>query len=125
MYGTGVSIGSLHEVVIDCAEPSMLAEFWRALVGGTIQVVHDDWIVLDGVGLQIGFQRVSEVKSVKNRVHLDVAVAGRTTADLVAAAVAAERLGARRVGLVVDEVEGAFQVMLDPEGNEFCLVIDF
>ncbi len=34
----------------------------------------------------------------------------------------AERLGAVRVGgLVVDE-QGSFQVLRDPEGNEFCFV---
>jgi len=33
-------------------------------------------------------------------------------------------LGARAVGSVVVDGQGAFQVMLDPEGHEFCLVTD-
>jgi hypothetical protein len=32
-----------------------------------------------------------------------------------------ERLGATRVGDVVEEDGGRYQVMLDPGGNEFCL----
>ena len=31
-------------------------------------------------------------------------------------------IGATVVGHVVDDEDGPFQVMLDPEGNEFCLV---
>ncbi|MGA1075887.1 MAG: VOC family protein, partial [Ilumatobacteraceae bacterium] len=99
-----MAIGSLHEVVVDCAVPMSSALFWRDVVGGTIEAVHDDWVVLHGSPLRIGFQRVPEPKSVKNRVHLDVGVPDR--AGLVAAAELAERLGARRLGGVVDEPEG-------------------
>ncbi|MFE4535309.1 VOC family protein [Streptomyces scopuliridis] len=31
-------------------------------------------------------------------------------------------LGAARVGATVTDDQGAFQSMLDPEGNEFCFV---
>jgi hypothetical protein len=117
-----VAIGSLHEVVVDCAVPLSSAVFWRELIGGTVEEVHEDWVVLHGDPLRIGFQRVPESKSVKNRVHLDVGVPDR--AGLVVAAEAAERLGARRLGGVVDEVEGSFQPMIDPDGNEFCFVAE-
>ncbi|WP_225989421.1 VOC family protein [Rhodococcus erythropolis] len=36
--------------------------------------------------------------------------------------VAAERLGATRVGTVQQDPVGTFQVLLDPEGNEWCVV---
>ncbi|MHD0306400.1 VOC family protein [Rhodococcus erythropolis] len=36
--------------------------------------------------------------------------------------VAAERLGATRVATVQQDPAGTFQVMLDPEGNEWCVV---
>ena len=58
-----------------------------------------------------------ERKSVKNRVHLDVDVS-----DLEDAVAAAELLGATRHGEVIYDELGGFQVMLDPEGNEFCFV---
>ena len=35
---------------------------------------------------------------------------------------AVEALGATRQGEVVYDELGGFQVMLDPEGNEFCLI---
>mgnify|MGYP000402599368 CR=1 FL=1 len=71
----------------------------------------------DGVGPRLFFQRVPEGKTVKNRVHLDVDVP-----DLEVAANAAEALGAERVGDVVYDELGGFQVMADPEGNEFCFI---
>jgi predicted enzyme related to lactoylglutathione lyase len=69
------------------------------------------------MGLRIGFQRVPESKQVKNRVHLDV-----LSTDLEAGTRATLALGAVRHGDVVLEEDGAFQIFLDPEGNEFCLV---
>ena len=49
--------------------------------------------------------------------HLDVRVD-----DLGPATLEAERLGARRIGSVHIDTAGSFQVLLDPEGNEWCLV---
>jgi predicted enzyme related to lactoylglutathione lyase len=66
-----------------------------------------------------GLQPVPEAKVVKNRLHLDIEV------DEIEAAVAeALRLGAARIGEVVTDELGSFQVMHDPEGNEFCFVCD-
>jgi predicted enzyme related to lactoylglutathione lyase len=77
-----------------------------------------DEVVFDCAGgLRIAFQRVPEGKSAKNRLHLDVAVD-----DVVAAADAAEALGAVRVGAPHADSVGTFQVLLDPEGNEWCVV---
>jgi hypothetical protein len=112
-------IGSLHEIVVDCANPLALARFWQALIGGEVIEEADDWVVLDGDddGFYIGFQRVPERKSGKNRLHLDVDVD-----DLATAVDDAEQLGARKIGGEVDADDSPFQVMADPEGNEFCFV---
>ncbi|MFE5791970.1 VOC family protein [Streptomyces sp. NPDC056503] len=70
-----------------------------------------------GLGRRILFQRVPEAKTVKNRLHLDVH-AGPGTRD--AQVERLEKLGAgvrRRVA----EQGGAWVVMTDPEGNEFCV----
>ncbi|MFC8921777.1 VOC family protein [Cellulosimicrobium sp. NPDC057127] len=80
----------------------------------------------DGVGPRLWFQRVPERKTAKNRVHLDVDVgAGSADAHERAARI---RGHARHLvscgGTVQREVEedGEYSiVMLDPEGNEFCL----
>ena len=112
-------IGVLHEIVFDCPNPEALARFWQALLGGEVEVESDDWAVLDGddEGFFIGFQRVTDPKTGKNRVYLDVEVD-----DLDAAVDEVEQLGARKVGERVDDGDNTFQVMLDLGGNEFCLI---
>lgn len=113
------AIGRVNEVVIDCLDPVALSKFWAAVLGVEATVSHDDWAaVRDASGLSVGFQRVPEPKTGKNRVHLDVEVD-----HLVGATQRCIELGAAHVGPVVHEGDGAFQVMLDPEGNEYCLVI--
>ena len=111
-------IGSIDEVVIDCADPGTLAAFWSQVLGG--EPVERDaawWYILPPGWTQLSFQKVPEGKTVKNRVHLDVRVD-----DIEAATAQAEVLGARRVGAVHVDTAGSFQVLLDPEGNEWCVV---
>ena len=120
-YGTAMPIGSLHEIVVDCSNPEALARFWQALIGGDVEVESGDWVVLDGDddGFYIGFQRVREPKSGKNRIHLDVEVD-----DLAVAVDEAEQLGARKLGAATEDDDGGLiQVMADPGGNEFCLIL--
>ncbi|MFZ4720834.1 MAG: VOC family protein [Ilumatobacteraceae bacterium] len=111
-------IGRLGEVVVDCHDPMALAEFWQRVLGGYLVRQSHEWVALEPpTGVTIGFQLVPEPKTVKNRVHLDVDVP-----DLAAAADAAVAIGATRVGDVVYDELGGFQVMQDPEGNEFCFI---
>lgn len=117
-------VGYCHEVVIDCENPRALAGFWRSMLGGEINTESEtpNWVALvgaAGIG-KLAFQRVPEHKSVKNRVHIDVEVA-----DLAAAITRTVALGATLQGSVVHESPGMFQVLCDPEGNEFCLVIGY
>lgn len=86
----------------------------------------------EGGGPRVYFQRVPEGKTAKNRVHLDVRSPGSGAIDREdrAAKLAAARVHARTLvdagGSVLREVddprEGAWVVMADPEGNEFCVV---
>jgi hypothetical protein len=111
-------IGKLDEVVIDCHDPVRLAEFWQHVLGGYIVRQSHEWVALQPpAGIAVSFQLVPEDKAGKNRVHLDVDVI-----DLDAAAEAAVAVGARRIGEVVYDEHGGFQVMADPEDNEFCFV---
>ncbi|MGU3433420.1 VOC family protein [Actinomycetes bacterium M1A6_2h] len=111
-------IGRLDEVVIDCSDPDRLARFWADVLGGEPVRRDDDWHYVDPPGThRIAFQRVPELKSVKNRLHLDVEVE-----DIRKATVAAEKFGATRVGEVHSDIAGSFQVLIDPEGNEWCVV---
>ena len=70
-----------------------------------------------GLGRRVLFQRVPEPKSGKNRLHLDLHPGeGRRAAEV-------ERLGALGATVLRDvrEPSGAWVVMADPEGNEFCV----
>jgi predicted enzyme related to lactoylglutathione lyase len=66
-------------------------------------------------GPRLGFQRVPEAKTVKNRMHLDLAVP-----DPEALKARVVELGGSRLA---DHKEGRVRwtVMADPEGNEFCV----
>ena len=140
------------QITIDCADPAAQATFWCAVLGYLVQPpppgfadwdeALDAWGVPaeqrnsrsailppDGAtGPRLFFQRVPEVKTVKNRVHLDVRAAPDLRGDERMAAFEAEAgrlvaLGATRVRRVDPDgaLETGFVVMLDPEGNEFCL----
>ncbi|MFC4909031.1 VOC family protein [Actinomadura gamaensis] len=72
-----------------------------------------------GLGRRVLFNRVpeSEVKTGKNRLHIDVHNPGGDRAEDV------ERLRAlgAQVQRHVKEMGGEWVVMTDPEGNEFCV----
>jgi predicted enzyme related to lactoylglutathione lyase len=105
-------------VVIDCAEPGALAEFWSKATGYAVQSSDDEWAWIrseDDAAVEIGFQRVPESKTVKNRVHIDL-----HSHDEEREAQRIEALGARRL-YVSDDPEDVFITLADPEGNEFCV----
>jgi len=80
----------------------------------------------EGHGPRLYFQRVPEGKTAKNRVHLDVQVAGRGVHGEHRKRLVSEhverlvRAGAS-VAWETDDVRGSAIVMYDPEGNEFCV----
>lgn len=110
--------GGLHlaVVAVDCADPLPLAGFWATLLGGTVEPDPDGDATahLPG-GATIDFLRVPEPKAVKNRLHFDL----RST-SFDEAVDAALSLGATRADDVYDG--GEWQVLRDPEGNEFCIL---
>ena len=111
-------IGTIDEVVIDCAQPVALCEFWATVLGGTAVHTTPDWSYLDPPGwTRLAFQQVPEAKSGKNRLHIDVLVQ-----DVAAGAAQAVGLGAVLMGAIQGDHKGSFQVLLDPEGNEWCVV---
>jgi hypothetical protein len=117
-----VRIGRLRTVVVDCLDPTPLAEFWSAVLGADIAFAADEWVSLTAAGPghpRVAFQKVPEAKAGKNRLHLDVWVA-----DIEDATVAAEALGATRIGALVpvEQSPEPYQVMADPAGNEFCFL---
>ena len=71
----------------DAADPHALAAFWALALGYVAEPGYDDpdgasIIDPDGVGPAIGWLRVPEGKTAKNRVHIDIRVAGEPPWDL-------------------------------------------
>jgi hypothetical protein len=114
----------LDTVTIDCADPSRLAEFWACSLGWEVGDVDDEGGYVSPAGTTeespwqgLYFQKVPEGKVVKNRVHLDL----RPQDSMAAEVERSVGLGATVQGRV--DVEDSFwTVMLDPEGNEFCIL---
>jgi hypothetical protein len=106
----------LQMVCFDAQDPPALAQFWADLLGGerTVDRDGDAWVVLPS-GPRLDFLRVPEAKLTKNRLHLDI-----HTTDVPAATHEAVALGAALADDVYDG--GRWQVLRDPEGNEFCLL---
>ena len=121
----------------DAADPHRLADFWAIALGYVAEPGYEDpdgASIVDpaGVGPAIGFLRVPEPKTTKNRMHIDIRVAGEPPWDMTArAALIRERvaeLHSAGATVVREEVyadgptvELGHVVMLDPEGNEFCV----
>jgi predicted enzyme related to lactoylglutathione lyase len=107
-------------LVLDCADPDRLAEFWSAALGYTTLGAAGSYVMLvDQSGQQpkLLLQRVPEAKAGKNRMHLDI-----ETAAVDDEVRRLEDLGAQRLETQARAEHGTrWVIMADPEGNEFCV----
>ena len=103
----------IYEVVVDAADPVTIASWWAERYNA--DACHDQdrgfsWIdEVSGMPWPMVFQSVPEPKTVKNRIHWDVW--GETATFLTA--------GATLLRGRDDEI--GWNVLADPEGNEFCV----
>jgi len=137
------------QVVIDCADPGRLAQFWALALGYQVQpppdgfdswedalrawgIPEDQWnsrsavVDPDGAGPRLFFQQVPEEKVVKNRVHLDI-----NAAEGIGDQAERRRVIAKTVARLTEAGASVFRemeergefwvVMQDPEDNEFCV----
>ena len=117
------------ELAIDCADPDGLARFWCAVLDYEVKD-RDEEIVTIGSPLvpegrnrpgpvppTLTFARVPEGKTVKNRLHLDLNATDREQDEEVRRLL---DLGARHADVGQGDV--SWVVLLDPEGNEFCVL---
>ncbi len=137
------------QVVIDAADPAKLAGFWAfALdyvlepppqgfetwedfgrsIGMPEEEFGDQAAVIDPAdgGPRIYFQRVPERTTVKNRVHLDIRVAGREVGGEERKRLVSEKVeqlvqASASIAGVSEDVRGHSVVLRDPEGNEYCV----
>jgi hypothetical protein len=139
------------QLVIDCADPDLLARFWADALGYELAPSPDGFATWndfyrdlglaedelaegadrisdpDGRGPVIWFHAVPDVKTIKNRLHLDIHASGartdpietrKTRVDAEASRLAG--LGAVITGALSREGLDHYAVgMKDPEGNEF------
>jgi len=135
------------QIVIDCADPHGLADWWAEALGWQVEAQDEAFIrrmVESGAATEedtathrgalvwrtgaaltspdpgrprVLFQQVPEAKTVKNRVHLDLHVGGDRRDGEVARLVAAGATELYR------QSQGPFDwvTLADPEGNEFCV----
>ena len=111
---------SVDSLMFDCADPRTVAEFWCAVLGYDLREIDEEGADIrdpKGEGWALFFQVVPEGKSVKNRLHLDL----RPPESMAKEVERVRALGATEHRFV--EEGGSFwTVMLDPEGNEFCVL---
>ena len=132
----------LRQVVLDCPDPRLLAEFYRELLGLTYRPGDEppgdgepdargrDWLVLrdpDGRP-QLAFQHVAGLPRATwpegpfpQMLHLDLTVT--TPAELDAQHARAGALGARLLLDRSDDPDEPLRVYADPAGHPFCLFV--
>jgi predicted enzyme related to lactoylglutathione lyase len=107
-------------LVLDCADPEGLAEFWEQALGVKRLGAAGNYVLLaspSGALPKLLLQRVGEPRVAKNRMHLDI-----ETPDVDAEVERLEGIGARRFeGQARTEHGSRWVIMVDPEGNEFCV----
>ena len=109
----------VHSITFDCHNAGELARFWGDALHYEVNVgkYASAAVPPDGKLPRLLFLDVPEGKTAKNRVHLDMSPSDTTMEDEVDRLIA---LGAQKVE-VFEETYGSWTVMLDPEGNEFCV----
>jgi len=113
----------LHHIVVDTCDLPRLARFWAQALGWRIlsEREREREIVIgsdDSAPVGMCFMPVTDPKTVKNRVHLDLTTSAEDRDQEVERLLA---LGARRVDVGQTGAE-SWTVLADPEGNEFCVV---
>ena len=135
------------QVVIDCSDPHVLADWWAEALGWQVEPQDEAFIrrmveaghateaqttthrgrLVWAVGAAITspdpgrprvlFQSVPEAKTVKNRVHLDLRVGDERREAEVARLTS---MGATELWRG-SQGPSSWVTMADPEGNEFCV----
>jgi catechol 2,3-dioxygenase-like lactoylglutathione lyase family enzyme len=124
-----------YTLVVDCTDVAAQARWWAQVMDWQIVYEADDEVVIipgwvdverlseipwDRQGPGMVFVPVPEGKSVKNRLHIDLAP--HVDQDRDAEIQRLLGLGATRVDVGQDDDAVTWVVLADPEGNEFCVL---
>jgi len=110
-------VGQLKGIVIDVLDLDRAEGFWTVILGGSVLFKDSRYVAFDEQNEgspRVALQKATEVKTSKNRMHLDIRVPN--------VEIAAEQIvsaGGSRLWKSDDE---GFIVMADLDGNEFCIV---
>ncbi|HEU5392503.1 MAG TPA: VOC family protein [Streptosporangiaceae bacterium] len=113
--------GPVAAVVADCADPDAIVGFWELATGWKPASSTDGGRSLrspDGFGPYLELLPSLDRKTVKNRIHLDVAP--YQDDDHAAAVRSLTSAGATPVDIGQGDVP--WTVLADPEGSEFCVL---
>jgi predicted enzyme related to lactoylglutathione lyase len=110
----------VYGVSFDAYDAQAVASFWAAVLGRTVGAGADSdnaAVSADPAvpGSRIGFHRVPEGKTVKNRMHFDL-----ITTDFDTEIERLTGLGATKLNEIKDG--GHWATLADPEGNEFDVI---
>jgi len=123
-----------YSTVVDCRDVAAQGRWWAEALGWKIVYEADDEVVIvpsyvteeltretpwDRVGPGLVFVSVPEGKTVKNRLHIDLAP--HASDDRDAEIERLLRMGATHVD-VGQTADVTWTVLADPEGNEFCVL---
>jgi predicted enzyme related to lactoylglutathione lyase len=114
-------VGWLRAVVVDAAEPDVLAEFWQAVLGVGVAETEQDWIQLerDPGGVYLAFQPLPAGEAAgTSRFRPDIEVEDMDVAQRRIVA-----LGGRLVAVIQEPNGESHRRMADPEGNEFTVLL--
>ncbi|NUR29737.1 MAG: VOC family protein [Catenulispora sp.] len=113
--------GPIAAVVVDCGDPRAMARFWGEAIDWVVHTVSDDQAVFrsaKGVGPYLEFIRTPDVKTVPDRVHLDLLP--YPDDDKEAEVSRLRVLGA--ADLDVGQGDVPWTCLIDPDGHEFCVL---
>jgi predicted enzyme related to lactoylglutathione lyase len=113
--------GPVAAIVLDCADPAALTDFWRTATGWVLLRPGEDYASLrspEGIGPFLELLPSDDIKAVKNRLHIEVAP--YRGEDHAAAVQHLRAAGA--VPIDIGQGDVTWTVMADPEGNEFCVL---
>ncbi|NLE71082.1 MAG: VOC family protein [Actinomycetales bacterium] len=115
----------IGQLVIDCADPERLAQFWCEVLGFEVIDRDEGTVEIGPPGVGFGgpqptlfFNPSTDPRRGKLRLHIDL---NPTDRDQDAELERLLALGARPAD-VGQTGEESWHVLADPEGNEFCLL---
>ena len=104
----------LYEICVDCADHDAISTWWHQVLGGERTVDERGFSYIEQIADTpfdaLTFLPVPEPKAAKNCVHLDLVADGID-----------ELLGAGAALLRARDGDIGWDVLADPEGNEFCV----